>query len=143
WLLEYGKTASADELERRCIYLLKKTSSASITAVVISIVLAYPNKLFNIAAIIFRTKRFFLHDTNRFMKDRDHKSTLEMLRDNYPSNNNWLYQDERIKACDEPHRSKRLEDIALQYQVFKSEDVSEEEAERRQKVVWGILDDYY
>lgn len=143
WLLEYGKTASADELEQRCLHLLKNASTASITAVATSIALAYPNKMFNVAAVLFKTRKIFLYDTGRLTKDRGHKSSLEMLRDNYPDSGNWLYEDERIKACDDPHRLKRLEDIALQYQFFKTEDETDEEAERRQKIIWSIFDDHY
>lgn len=143
WLLECGKLETTDKLEQYCLHLLKNTNTASITAVITSAVLAYPDKLFNVAAILFKTKEFFIYDTHRFTKDRSHKSTLEMFKDNYPSGNNWLYQDERIKACDESHRTQRLEGIVLKYQVFREKDVSEDEAERRRKVVESILNDYY
>jgi hypothetical protein len=143
WLLESGKLETADKLEQYCLQLLRNTNSASITAIVTSIVLAYPDKLFNVAIILFKTKEFFIYDTHRFTKDRSHKSTLEMFRDKYPSGNNWLYQDERIKACDDSHRTQRLEGIVLKHQVFREEAVSEDEAERRRKVIEGILDNYY
>src|SRR5260370_37960030 len=54
-----------------------------------------------------------------------------------------LCQDERIKTCDDPHREFSLENIALNYQLFRTEEVSDEEAERRQKVIWSIFDRYY
>ncbi len=143
WLLEYAKTATANDLEKRCMYLLKNSKSASITAVITSVVLAHPYKLFNVAAVLFKTKKFFLYDTTRFSKDRTHKSDLEMFRDNFPSRDNEIHQKERIEACDDEHRSKRLEDIAVQYQLFMVEGENEEDAIQRQRVVWDIFDNYY
>src|SRR5258705_1151103 len=80
WLVEYGKTAPKEDLEKRCLYLLEKSKSASITAIVVSILLAYPFKLFKVAAIIFKTKEFFFYDTTRSIKDQTQKSSLEMLK---------------------------------------------------------------
>jgi hypothetical protein len=54
-----------------------------------------------------------------------------------------LYLDERINTCDDPHRKLSLENIALYYQFFKSEEVSDGEAERRQNMLWSIFDHYY
>lgn len=143
WLLEYAKTATVAELEARCLYLLENARSASITAVVTSIVFARPFKLFKVAEVLFKTKRFFLYDTIRFTKDRTRKSDLESLRDNFPSNNDELFQNERIEACDDSHRGNRLEDIAVQYQFFKVDEETEEEATRIQKAMWDIFDNYY
>lgn len=56
---------------------------------------------------------------------------------------NKPHQDERIKTCDDKHRNKSLEHIVLNYQLFRSNDISEEESEERQKTIWSILDKYY
>ena len=63
WLLMVAKTATAEIIESWCFYLLKNSHSASITAIVVSVVLAEPSKLFNVAEVLFRTKDFFLFDT--------------------------------------------------------------------------------
>ena len=60
WLLDYARYGTAEHLENLCYYLIKNSRSASITAVVASVVMAYPSKLFNIAKILFRTKKFFI-----------------------------------------------------------------------------------
>jgi hypothetical protein len=143
WLFEYAKTASADDLEKRCMYLLKNTKSASITAVVMSLVFAHPFKLFNVAAVLFKTKKFFLYDTTRFTKDTTRKSDLEMLRDHFPNRDTEIHQNERIEACEDGHRGNRLEDIAVQYQLFIMEGENEEAATKRQRVIWDIFDNYY
>jgi len=67
FFLERGKAADMKILENWLIYLLKNSKSASVSAVVASIVLAYPEKTFNVAKILFRTKKFFLYDTSRLV----------------------------------------------------------------------------
>ena len=140
WLLDYANAFPPDNLEMICKYLIRNSRSASITAVVVSAVLANPPKLFNIAEILFQTKEFFLYDTNRMLLDRTAKSLYAI---SYGSGDNRLYVDERINTCNDPHRKLSLEYIALNYQFFKSEEESDEEAERRQKVLWGIFDHYF
>jgi hypothetical protein len=145
WLLELGKSTTAEELEKICIYLYKKSKSASITSIIVSVILAYPFKLFNVAAMIFKTKEFFLYDTTRYIKDRSHKSMLEGLKYNFPQQDylSQVFQDERINACDYKHRGNTLENIALYYQLFRSDKETEEQASERQKTIWKIFDNYY
>jgi len=145
FFLERGKDADMKILENWLIYLLKKSKSASVSAVVASIVLAYPEKTFNVAKILFKTKKFFLFDTNRFVLDQGHKSSLLMLRSSFGIINpkNKIYEDERLKACDAKHRIWTLENLFLSYQFFRNGKTSEEESNRRQAVLWEILDNYY
>lgn len=141
YLLEYGENASSDELESLLIYLLKNSVSASISAVVASIVLAYPDKTFNVAKILFKTREFIIYDTQRFVSDQTVKSLYSMgFGLNYQHK---IFQDERIKTCEDKHRKYALEHLFLNYQLFRSAEVSEEEAKRRQEELWKILDDYY
>ena len=141
WLLENVKSTSKEILESWCLYLIKNSKSASITAVVTSIVLAQPSKLFNIVKILFQTKKFFLYDTSRLVTDQSAKSLYSIGYGlNYQSK---LYQDERVKTCDEAHRKLTLEHIALNYQFLKTESESEDEVKERQKAIWKIFDKYY
>lgn len=144
WLLENAKSTSKEILEGWCLYLIKNTKSASITSVIISIVLAQPSKFFNIAKILFQTKEFFLYDTSRLILDQQQKSSLLGLRNSFGSNyKNEIYEDERIKACDDKHRQMSLEHLAVNYQFFRSEEESEEETKKRQETIWDIFDKYY
>jgi len=145
WLLEIAPSSTPQELEEKCIYLFKNSKSASITSIITSVILAYPFKLFNVAAMLFKTKEFYLYDTTRYVKDRTHKSMLEGLRDNFPQRNylTQFYQDERITACDDKHRSSSLENVAFYYQVFKSNEDTDKQFSERQKVIWKIFDNYY
>src|SRR5579871_616990 len=143
WLLGYAKASPQDELEALCLHLLRHAKSASITAVVASITLAYPSKLFNIAKILFRTKELFLYDVGRYQLDLTQKKSLLQLQSWGRNNDIKIYQEERIQACDEPHRNKTLEHLAVSYQFFKSENETEEEAQTRQLELWEIFDNHY
>jgi len=144
WLLEVAKSSSKDIIERWCLYFIKNSKSASITAVVESVVLNQPSKLFNVAKVLFRTKEFFFYDTARMMLDQSHKGQLLSLRTFLPRDySNEIYEDERIKACDDSHRKCSLEHLALNYQFFKTEGESDKEVNERQKIIWSILDKYY
>ncbi|BDZ00346.1 hypothetical protein MUTS16_14190 [Escherichia coli] len=125
--------------------MLRNTKSASISAVVTSIVLAFPEKTFNVAKVLFQTKDFFRFDMNRMVLDRTHKSSLISLRDGFGGTDyrNSLHEEDRIKACDDVHRNTYLENLALHYQIFRSENVTEKDVIERQQVLWGIFDKYY
>lgn len=141
WLLENAKSTSKENLESLCLYLISNSKSASITAIVTSIVLAHTSKLFNIAKILFQTKEFFLYDTTRMMLDQNAKDQYSI---GYALNlEDKLYRDERIMTCDDSHRKYSLEHLALNYQIFISEGESEEEINERQKTIWEIFDKYY
>jgi len=141
WLLEYAKSESIKNIESQCFYLIKNSKSASITAVVASVVLAHPSKLFNIAKILFQTKEFFLYDTNRMMLDQTAKSHYSLgYGFNYEQT---FFEKERIITCDEPHRKLSLENIALNYQFFRIKGESVKDAENRSKIIWKIFDKYY
>ena len=144
FFLESGKIADSETLESWLLYLLRNSKSASISGVVASIVLAYPEKTFNIGKILFRTKDFFLYDTSRLVLDQSQKGSLLSLRAGFSINSkNENYEEERLKACDDKHRKWSLENTFLNYQLFRNEEVNEEESKNRQKVLWEILDDYY
>lgn len=144
FFLENGKVADSEILESWLLYLLKNSKSTSISAVVASIVLAYPEKTFNIAKILFKTKDFFFCDTGRLVLDQGHKSMLQSLKVYGGGNSkNEFYETERMDACDDKHRKWSLENLFLNYQLFRGEDVDEEESKNRQKALWEILDNYY
>jgi hypothetical protein len=144
YFLERGEHADSKSLESWLLYLLKNSKSASISAVVASIVMAYPEKTFNVAHILFKTKEFFFYDTNRLVIDQGQKSSLSMLKGLSGINPaNEIHQNERLKACDDKHRKGSLEHLCLSYQFFRSGETSEEEAKRRQTLLWDIFDNYY
>lgn len=142
YLLEVGKKYDSESLENILLYLIRNSDSASVTSIVTSIVLAYPEKTFNIAKVIFKTKEFIIEDTNRLVSERNCKSLYSIGR-NMGSVGNELYDNERIKTCEDNHRKLALEHLFLRYQFFKKEEISEEVVGERQKILWNILDYYY
>jgi hypothetical protein len=138
WLLMIAKTAPAELLEQWCLYLIKNSCSASITAVVVSVVLAEPSKLFNVAEILFRTKDFFSFDSTRMQLDMSAKSIYSISYDS-----SGVFQTERLQTCKDKHRAHSLENQALSYQLFATEDEGEKIANQRQEVIWKIFDEYY
>jgi hypothetical protein len=138
WLLEHVKAASASAIESWCLYLIRHSKSASITALVASVVLAEPSKLFNVAKVLFRTKEFFLFDLARMQHDMTARSLYGIGRDF-----NGMFQTERLKTCDDKHRTWSLENLALNYQLFRTDREDEEQAARQQKEIWQILDEHY
>lgn len=138
WLLGVAKSASPDVLAAWCLYLIKNSRSASITAVVVSVVLAQPSKLFDVAKLLFRTKAFFFFDLARMQLDMSARSLFAIFHD--PAG---LFKNERLRTCDDKHRQWSLEHLALNYQLFRSETEDEALAKERQEAIWAILDEHY
>lgn len=138
WLLAAAKQASAEVIESWCLHLIKNSRSASITAVVASVALAESSKLFNVALVLFRTKDFFFFELARMQFDMTSRSLYSISHDPI-----GLFLNERLRTCDDAHRRWSLENLALQYQLFRSGTEDEELAKRRQAAVWAILDEHY
>lgn len=139
WLLMVvAKLAKPEVTGSWCLYLLKNSCSASITAIVASIVLAEPAKLFDVAKVLFRTKDLFFYDTARMQLDMTAKDLYAISYD--PTG---LFTNERLETCKDKHRSSSLENLALQYQLFVTDGEGEDVARQRQEILWKILDDYY
>ena len=142
FFLERGEHWDSKTLVFWLLYLLKNSKSASISAIVTSIVMAYPEKLFDVAKVIFKTKKFFLYDTTRFVLDQQQKNSLLALKTMSIAKNE-IHEEERLKACDDKHRKWSLEHLFLNYQVFRSKETNENEAKKRQETLWEILDNCY
>ncbi|WP_087877677.1 AVAST type 4 anti-phage nuclease Avs4 [Bradyrhizobium sp. ORS 285] len=138
WLLAQAKMARSEVLEGWCLYLIEGSRSASITGLVTSIVLAEPNKLFNVAKVLFRTKELFLFETERWRLDMSARGLFAINSDR-----TGVYANERLRTCDDSHRKMNLEHLALKYQLFRSGDETEEVVGVRQEIIWRLFDDYY
>ena len=141
-LLESANFLESEILEYWLVYLLGKSKSSSISAVITSIVLAYPEKTVDVAIILFKTKEFIQADFIRNIKDSSEVKFLYGM--GYGLNwQNKIYQDERLKTCEDRHRDSHLENLFFNYQMFRTNEVNQEASEKRQKILWKILDDYY
>ena len=141
FLLRKAKEYEKEELHAILFYLLKNTVSASITSVVTSIVLAYPEKTFGIAKILFNTREFFFYDLGRKNLEQSAKQYYSIA---YSSSSELkIFIDERLQTCDDNHRMLSLEDQFLKYQLFRSTETNESDAAVRKKKLFEILDRYY
>lgn len=138
WLLDEAKNGSTETIAPVCFYLLRNSRSASITAVVVSAVLSEPSKLYEVAKHLFRTKEIFAFDQARVQLESSTKSHFSIAHDP-----DQLFVNERLATCDQPHRKSSLEHIALNYQMFRDESVSEDLAKERQEQIWAIFDAHY
>lgn len=138
WLLDEAKTGSTESITSVCFYLLRNSSSASITAVVVSAVLSEPSKLHEVAIHLFKTKEIFAFDHRRAQSESSTKSLFSIAHDP-----DQLFVNERLATCDQPHRKSSLEHLALNYQMFRDESMGEALAKQRQEQIWAILDTYY
>ncbi len=140
-LLYITKNNKSEVIESWLLYLIKKSKSASITSVVTSVVLAYPDKLFNVAKVLFSCQKLFHYDNSRAVSEFQVKSLYSigygLMRENKK------YSDERIKTCDDSHRGDSLETLALNYQLFRTEEISEEESKNRLEIIWDIIDNFH
>ncbi|WP_253896091.1 hypothetical protein [Solibacillus sp. R5-41] len=131
WLLLVLKDIP-DVLENISIKLLS-SKSAALTSVVVSLVEAYPQRLFKIACILIPSKEIFVLDKIR----ASHEFSSNFLKDVVPANK--LYTDERIRTNNQAFRKKILEDVILEYQL-NLEEVSAEFLEERNKILYSQLD---
>jgi len=141
YLLNIAKNQKLEIIESWLFYLIKESKSASITSVVTSVVLAFPDKLFNVAKVLFSCHKLFHYDNFRAVSEFQAKS-LYSIGYGFNFKNN-IYADERIKTCDDPHRQNSLETLALSYQLFRNEEISDKESENRIKIIWNIIDNFH
>ena len=109
-LLEIAEEKDIDIIEPILLKLLTNTNSVAITAVVASVVTSQPDKLYNIAKILFKTWELFHQDLRRKIKDQSTFNPAGFYSDK-------MLRDEREKSNKLPHRTKSLDDIALYYQL--------------------------
>ena len=116
-LLEFAQIIKHEQIQNILLKILINSRSASLTSIVCSVVLANPNKYYEVALMLFETIELFHLDTIRSSNEFNAKSIysigygLDKLEDN-------LYTDERLKSCEDKHRSSNLESLFLNYQFF-------------------------
>lgn len=138
-LLEFSEVLNPEIIEQILIKILEESESASMSAIVCSIVLAHPNKFYNVALILFKTIEFFhvdsLRDSNEFLAKSNYSIGygLNKIKD-------VLYTDERIKTCDDKHRSSNLESLFLNYQFFGVNGFTEEQNAEFIQKLYKIID---
>jgi hypothetical protein len=116
-LLEFPQILKSEIIQNILLRILIQSKSASLTSVVCSVVLANPDKFYDVAVILFKTIELFHIDTIRCTGEFQAKSLYSM---GYGMNKlkDVLYTDERLKTCEDKHRNSNLESLFLNYQLF-------------------------
>ena len=134
-LSEHGKYDRCRQLMRR---LLFECHSSSVSAVVASLVLAYPNKYWKEAMILFRTVEFIETDNQRLPNESQMEHFYGIGYTLNPS-----VTEERQKTCEQAFRKKTLENVCLEYQYFgNQQELNEEQGEALIQAIYDILDEH-
>lgn len=138
-LLEYAPGTKSEILEHVLLKIVRESKSASLTSIVCSVVLANRDKLYNVALVLFKTIELFHIDTVRSTSEFHAKSTygigygMDKLKD-------VLYTEERLKTCEDEHRSSNLEALFLNYQFFGVNGFTEEQNTEFLEKLHDIID---
>ncbi|MCF7755856.1 hypothetical protein KQ941_15500 [Paenibacillus xylanexedens] len=138
-LLEFTQLFEPQIVEGILLKILSLSKSTSLTSVVCSIVLANSDKFYNVALILFRTVELFHFDTIRCTNENGVKSVysigygLDRIKD-------ILYTDERLKTCEDKHRSSNLESLFLKYQLFGVKGFTEKQNSEFIEKLFEIID---
>lgn len=134
WLLEGLGNAKPEILSSCCLYLLRNSKTAAITAVILSAVVSCPDKLFEIACILLKTKEIFILDVARLQAE----GTANLFKGAIASHK--LYDDERIKSNNLDFRKIHFEKILIDYQL-KPPKLSQKEFDERLKRLYMAFDE--
>jgi hypothetical protein len=134
YLLSKAKNENIEDL---LLNILSRTKSASISAIVCSVVLDNPN-YFRTAKILFKNQSFFLFDNIRSLNENQAKHIYQPLG----MSKNDIHEFERLETLKEAFRKNNLESLILKYQFVKEYNISDEDFNQRQEEIWAILDSY-
>jgi hypothetical protein len=138
FLLKLAKEAKIDVVESYLLYLIQHSKSASITAIVTSVVLAYPEKYYNVAMILFKTLDFFHQDNIRQQQESQAKLLYSIgLGLNKQAN---TCVEERLKTCEDKHRTSSLESLIVNYQFFGIHGADQQDSEKLIQDIYNIID---
>ncbi|WP_373943493.1 AVAST type 4 anti-phage nuclease Avs4 [Polaribacter sejongensis] len=140
-LLEFSQIIKPEIIQKILLRILTQSKSASITSIVCSVVLANPDKFYDIALILFKTIELFHSDTFRCTNEFQAKS-LYSIGSGMDKMKDILYAGERLKTCEDKHRSSNLESLFLNYQLFGVKGFTEEQNSEFIEKLYKIIDQY-
>lgn len=135
FLLKKSKSGEFERCEAVMQRLLFECHSSSVSAVVGSVVLAYPNEYWRIALILFRTIEFIQIDSHRALRENEAKTLYQISGDLNPN-----VLKERLETCKQEFRKIHLENICLNYQFVGTKCLSNKDNEKLIQTLYGILD---
>lgn len=140
-LLEFSQIFKSETVQRIILNILITAKSASLTSIVCSIVLANPDKYYDVALILFKSIELFDMDIIRRTSEF-HVKSLCSIGYGMDKIKDILYTDERLKTCEDKHRSSDLESLFLNYQLFGVKGFSEEQNSEFIEKLYKIIDQH-
>ncbi|SHF22447.1 AVAST type 4 anti-phage nuclease Avs4 [Chryseobacterium takakiae] len=140
-LLEFSQILKSEIIQNILLRILTQSKSASLTSVVCSIVLANPDKFYDIALILFKTIELFHFDTIRCTNEFQAKS-LYSIGYGMDKIKDFLYADERLKSCEDKHRNTNLESSFLNYQLLGVKGFTEQQNREFIEKLYNIIDQH-
>lgn len=140
-LLDLAKHVDKKITQAILTRILANSTSTSLTSVVCSIVLAYPQNFYEIVLILFKSKELFHADSVRWVNENQTKSLYSM---GFEINKlqTALYKTERLETLKDEHRKSNLEHLCLNYQFTGVTDFSEEENSNFIASIFKIIDEH-
>jgi len=140
-LLDISQILKTETIQDILLCIITQSKSASLTSIVCSVVLANPDKFYNVAFILFKTIEFFHLDTFRCTNEFQAKS-LYSIGYGMDKIKDILYTDERLKTCEDKHRNSNLESLFLIYQLFGVKGFTEEQNTDLIEKLYKIIDQH-
>ena len=138
-LLEFAENDKYDSIIKNTFdFILSKSKSVSLTAVVASVVMSHPAKYSKYAVNLFKTIELFHWDSIRFM-DESQLSTFYGLW----SMHHRLVAKERFDTLQQSFRKRNLESLCVEYQYTCCADMDAEKHESLVKDIYVVLDNHY
>lgn len=138
YLLNLSKEEKYEQCEHVMKRLLYECHSSSVSAVVASLVLAYPSKYWKEALVLLRTVEFIEIDNQRALNEKSMESFYGIGYTLNPT-----VTKERWETCKQDFRKSTLEKICLDYQFFGNQkELDVEQGEALIQTIYGILDEH-
>lgn len=138
YLLNLSKEEKYEQCQQLLRRLLFECHSSSVSAVVASLVLAYPKQYWKEALILFRTIEFIEMDNQRVL----HEQSLSSLY-GIGYTLNPMVTNERLETCKQEFRKSTLETICLNYQYNgNQQELNEEQGKALIQTIYTILDEH-
>lgn len=133
FLLQCGNDFESSLVEKILLDILSKSKSSMLTAVVASVVVAYPDKFFNIACILFQSIEYIAADNLRGLSENH---AMSIYSGKFPA----FYQKAQYESNQLPHRKMTLEQICFNYQFVGVKGESEENNRNHILQIYSIID---
>ena len=132
WLLASAQRSSDEELIDYCRNVLLRSENVMLTAVIVSVVKAYPERLLDLICDLLKTKEILKLD--RWQVGTEHIPPLAL-----PSEDDWL-RNEQKENDRLSHRKVTLWNIIFGYQAD-NEGKTEDEFKRQRDKIWQAIDE--